>query len=324
MDKVQQREYNKQMTQSRIMLKISEGASTMLKRMLLLLALLLVLSGLSLAEETAEYAPLPLGGPAPYGAVPGALSEDGMHYDDGSLTVDIETAIVDEVQVYYVYVTIADESQLRTATAGKPQSKTTATVYAMAVQNNAVLAFNGDYYNYRDTGVVFRSGQRIRYSIRAGMDMCIVDENGDLVIVDSPTKAKIEAFQAEHTIVEAFSFGPALIKDGERLEFMYNKKISCGYPTPDERLVYCQLADTEEGRNQYLFIACDDPGLSVRRMTDLAEEKGALQAYNMDGGHSTSIYLCGTRINKIPKDRAVCDIVYFATLVPTETVEEGE
>jgi exopolysaccharide biosynthesis protein len=59
-------------------------------------------------------------------------------------------------------------------------------------------------------------------------------------------------------------------------------------------------------------------------MTDLAEEKAALQAYNLDGGHSTSVYLCGTRINKIPKDRAVGDIVYFATLVPTQTVEEGE
>ena len=41
------------------------------------------------------------------------------------MTVDIETAVVDDVTVYYVYVTIADKSQLRTATAGKPRSKTT-------------------------------------------------------------------------------------------------------------------------------------------------------------------------------------------------------
>jgi exopolysaccharide biosynthesis protein len=42
-----------------------------------------------------------------------------------------------------------------------------------------------------------------------------------------------------------------------------------------------------------------------------------VQAYNLDGGHSTSVYLCGQRINQIPKDRAVGDIVYFATLVPS-------
>lgn len=294
----------------------------MLKRMLtLFLTLMLLVPCGAQAEEA--YPPLPLGGPAPYTAVEGALAEDGMSYDDGTLSVRIETAVVDEVTVYYVYVTIQDPSQLRTATAGKPRSKTTAPVYAMAAQNNAVLAFNGDYFNYRDTGVVYRSGERLRFNVRAGMDMCIVDENADLTIIDSPTKTKIEKFQAEHTIIEAFSFGPALIKDGERLQFKYAEKNSCGYPTPDERLILCQLEDVN-GLNQYLFIACDDPGLSVRRMTDLAQEKGALQAYNLDGGHSTSIYLCGTRINKIPKDRAVGDIIYFATLVPTQTVEEGE
>ena len=295
----------------------------MLKRMLAML-LLALMTGAALAETA--YEPLPLGGPAPYTAVEGALAADGLSYDDGTLRVWIEKAVVDEVQVYYIYVTIADPSQLRTATAGRPQSKTVAPVYAMAAQNNAVLAFNGDYYNYRDNGVVYRSGQRIRNNIRAGMDMLIADENADLHIIDSPTKTKIENFQKEHTIVEAFAFGPALIKNGERLVFKYAEKISCGYPTPDERLMICQLDDLD-GRNQYLFIACDDPGLSVRRMTDLAQEKGAIVAYNLDGGHSTSVYLCGTRINKIPKDREVGDIIYFATLVPsvpTETVEEGD
>ena len=295
----------------------------MLKHILTLLLALILLSIIP-ASGAESYPPLPLGGPAPYTAVPGALADDGMSYDDGTLKVWIETDVVDDVTVYYVYVTIADASQLRTATAGNPRSKITTPVYAMAAQNNAVLAFNGDYYNYRDTGVVFRSGQRIRYNVRKGMDMCIVDENADLAIIESPTQTKVEKFQAEHTIIEAFSFGPALIKNGERLQFKYAEKNSCGYPTPDERLIICQLADTEEGRNQYLFIACDDPGLSVRRMTDLAEEKGALQAYNLDGGHSTSVYLCGTRINKIPKDREVGDIIYFATLVPTTTAEEGQ
>ena len=290
----------------------------MKKLLSVLLALALLLPCIALGEaEQATWEPLPLGGRAPYGAVPGALSEDGLHYDDGSLKVDIETATVDEVTVYYVYVTVQHSSQLRTATAGKPRSKTTAPVYQMAEHNNAVLAFNGDFYNYRDVGVVFRSGERIRYNIRAGMDMLIVDENGDLVIIESPTKTKIENYMAEHQIVEAFSFGPALIKNGERLQFKYAEKNSCGYPTPDERLIICQLADTEAGLNQYLFIACDDPGLSVSRMTDLAEEKDAVQAYNLDGGHSTSVYLCGQRINQIPKDRAVGDIVYFATLVPS-------
>lgn len=297
----------------------------MMKKLLMMLMVLALLpccaggeeAGTPASPETPAYEPLPLGGPAPYTAVPGALSEDGRSYDDGTLKVWIEEDIVDDVTVYYVYVTIQDPSQLRTATAGNPRSKTTAPVRVMAEKNNAVLAFNGDFYNYRDTGVVYRSGERIRNNIRQGMDMLIVDENGDLVIIESPTKTKIENFQKEHTIVEAFSFGPALIKNGEKLVFKYAEKNSCGYPTPDERLIICQLASEGTEKN-FLFLACDDPGLSVRQMTDLALEKGALQAYNLDGGHSTAVYLCGERINQIPKERAVGDILYFATLVPND------
>lgn len=293
----------------------------MQRKFFILLMALMMLCGVAIAQG--DYAPLPMGGPAPYTAVPGALSEDGLHYDDGTLTVRIEKEMVDGVQVYYVYVTIADASQLRTATAGKPQSKTTVPVYAMAQQNHAVLAFNGDYYNYCNDGVIYRSGVRIRSNVNKEKDVLIVDEYADLHIIEDPSKRKIDQYLEEHSIVEAFSFGPALIKDGQRLQFRYQDKNSCGYPTPDERLVVCQLEDAEE-RNQYLFIVCDgieaqeDTGLSVRRMTDLAEEKGAIVAYNLDGGTSTALYLCGKRINQMPKDRAVGDILYFATLVPAK------
>lgn len=304
----------------------------MLKHLLALLLTLMLCPLPTLAEEA--YAPLPLGGPAPYTAVPGALSEDGMRYDDGTLAVWIEMGELEGVTVYYVYVTIQDPSQLRTATAGNPRSKTTVPVYAMAEQNNAVLAFNGDYYNYHDVGVVYRSGQKIRYNIRAGRDLCVVDGNGEMTVIPGPhnnnniprqkVDDQLQAIDASAGLKEVFAFGPALIQDGVRLTFDYTQKNSCGYPTPDERLIICQLEDTEEGWNQYLFIACDDPGLSVLQMTDLAEEKGALQAYNLDGGNSLSIYLGGNRINELMtgKDgktpRAVGDIIYFATLVPSE------
>ncbi len=301
----------------------------MLKRFLTLLLVLAMTPCFALAEE---YAALPLGGPAPYGAVDGALSEDGMSYDDGTLSVRIETETVDGVTVYYVYVTTRDGSQLRTATAGNPRSKTTVPVHAMAKQNNAVLAFNGDYYNYHSEGVVYRSGERIRSDVRKGRDLLVVDTLGDLHIIEGPhnnnniprDKVRAALTELDETVglKEVFTFGPALIKDGERLTFNYMEKNSCGYPTPDERLIICQLPD-DGTVNNYLFIACDglqaaeDTGLSVIRMTDLAQEKGALQAYNLDGGTSTAIYLCGTRINQMPKDRNVGDIIYFATLIPS-------
>ena len=43
--------------------------------------------------------------------------------------------------------------------------------------------------------------------------------------------------------------------------------------------------------------------------------KGARHAYNMDGGNSVTIVLCGQRLNAPEtKNRDVGDIIYFATL----------
>ena len=104
--------------------------------------------------------------------------------------------------------------------------------------------------------------------------------------------------------------------------FDYRKKISCGYPTPDQRMVFCQL-DTLS----YLFVSCEcwkqgggQRGLTIPEITELCVQKGAVQAYNLDGGNSTAIILCGNRINgynvedSTVKEREIKDIVYFATL----------
>ena len=298
-----------------------------MRRFLALLLLAAVCCGTASAES------LPLGGPAPYPPVMDALSEDGLSYDDGTMTVRIEKDFLQDTNVYYVYVTITDPSQLRTAVAGQPKGKTTRKASQMAEENNAVLAFNGDFYSYnqKSVGIIYRGGERIRFNPQASYDQLFIDSRGDLTPISWPTSAgrfadyaneRFEAYVADHELIDAFSFGPALIIDGEVQTFEYRRKISCGYPTPDQRLVFCQL-----GELSYLFIACEGEnqnggqrGLSVPEMTELCVQKGAKQAYNLDGGNSTSIILCGNRINgynvedSSVKEREIKDIIYFATL----------
>lgn len=299
-----------------------------------LLALILLLSMLGSAAAAESWEPLPLGGPAPYGPVEGALSEDGLSYDDGTLSVRIEKDFLYETNVFYIYVTITDPSQLRTAVAGNPSGKTTRRATLMAEENNAVLAFNGDFYSYnsKSPGIVYRSGERIRFNPTANYDQLFIDSEANLTPIAWPTDLKrgfasyaqerFDAYVADHELREAFCFGPALIVDGEVQTFKYTEKNSCGYPTADQRLVFCQL-DTLS----YLFIACEGEnqlgkqrGLSVPEMTELCVQRGAVQAYNLDGGNSTSIILCGNRINgynevkSSVKEREIKDIIYFATL----------
>ena len=292
--------------------------------------MLAMLGSTALAEG---WEPLPLGGPAPYGPVEGALSGDGRSYDDGTLSVRIEEDFLYETKIYYVYVTIADPSQLRTAVAGQPKSKTLRKASLMAEENNAVLAFNGDFYshNTKSPGIIYRGGERIRYNPKPDYDELFIDTAGDLTPVMWDVDQRkfsdyadgiFETYTADHELREAFSFGPALIIDGVVQEFDYRRKISCGYPTPDQRLVFCQLDSLS-----YLFVACEcrkqgdnQRGLTIPEMTELCVEKGAVQAYNLDGGNSMSIILCGQRINgynefdSLTKEREIKDIIYFATL----------
>ena len=279
-----------------------------------------------LAEEPlpAMVEPLPAEGSAPYPPVESALSADGMGYDDGTLKVKIETEIVQETKVYWVSVEITDPSQLRTATAGARGSKVLAQPTAIAKRDNAVLAINGDWFASHNSGVVFRHGKQWRNVPVYSRDTLIVDENGDLHILafgKSTPKARmqeaLESFQQAHQIREAFAFGPGLIIDGVKQEINYREKVSCDALNKAQRTVFCQT-----GPMQYLFLVTEgpeqfEPGFTVPECADLiAARGGVLQAYNLDGGNSSQIVLCGQKVNaaEYEKARNIADMICFATM----------
>ena len=65
-----------------------------------------------------------------------AIAADGLGYDDGTMTVRIVPDVAMDTKIYYVYVTITDPTQLRTATAGAPRSKVQAKASSIAKHNN--------------------------------------------------------------------------------------------------------------------------------------------------------------------------------------------
>lgn len=283
-----------------------------MKRIFALLCALLLLPTFALAEGT-----LPLGGPAPYGPVADAYGEDGLTYDDGTMSIRIEFGEAYDTKITYVYVKLTDPSQFRTALAAPYPSKKLLTVPQMAEENHSVLAINGDYFSYHSNGVIMRSGKMLRYNTSKksyGRDMLIINDKGDFEFIIPVTQKNYEAYTG--TPREIFSFGPALIIDGVVQEYDYRKKTSCGYPTPAQRMALCQL-DTLS----YLIVYTEGPeqeehaGLSIPEFTELLSTLNVKHAYNMDGGHSSTIYFNGQRINSPEtKNRKVSDIIYFATL----------
>ena len=287
----------------------------MRKLLLAFFLLLFLLPGNGLSE-TAVYPALPLEGPAPYLPLADAYADDGMGYDDGTLSIRIEQNVAYNTKIYYVYIQLTDASQFRTALAAPYPSKTTRDVKMLAEQNNAVLAINGEYFAYHSEGYIVRGGKLLRNNPHPIRDLLILDENSDFNFILSPKAYKIEAFEGE--IREAFSFGPALIENGEVLQFNYREKVSCGYPTKAQRLAICQL-DTLS----YLIVVTEGPeqdkdaGLTIPELVQLLVDKNVRYAYNLDGGSSCTIILNGEKINAPEsKMRPVSDIIYFATLIP--------
>ncbi len=289
----------------------TNGADEM-KRFFLWLTLLMLCPVIVLGEA------LPTDGAAPYAPVASAYSEDGMSYDDGTLSIRIETDYAYDTNIYYAYVTLTDASQLRTALAGTYPSKTVRPVSSMAEENNAVLAINGDYFSYHHTGVVVRNGQVLREQPVSSRDTLLIDSDGNFTILTKNTRKEWEEYSDK--AVQAFCFGPGLVINGEKQTFKAGDKVSCGANTKAQRLAICQLDIL-----QYLIIATEGPeqdgqaGLTIAELTELMLLKGVQQGYNLDGGSSTTLWFNGQRINAPEsKNRNVGDIIYFATLVSAE------
>ena len=286
-----------------------------MKRLLTAVVALMLFCSLAQADA------LPLGGPAPYPPVASAFGADGMSYDDGTISITIEKDVVGVTNVYFAYVKLTDVSQLRTALAAPYPSKTTRPVNVMAAEQQAVLAIHGDCFSYHNKGVVVRSGQILRQQPESTRDTLIIDDSGDFVILTKNTVAEWKDYLENGTgCREAFCFGPALIIDGEVQTFRPGDKVSCGAPTPAQRMVFCQM-DTLS----YMIFVCEGPeqdkkaGLTMNEVVEQLVARGVKHAYNLDGGNSATLMLGDQRINAPEhKFRQVGDMIYFATLVSGE------
>ena len=91
----------------------------------------------------------------------------GTTYTSDLATIDISTTVVgsgsDQVTYVVADVTLTDATALRSAFANDEFGRNIIEVpSAIAASVNAVFAVNGDYYGFRDTGIVIRNGMVFR------------------------------------------------------------------------------------------------------------------------------------------------------------------
>lgn len=287
------------------------------------------------AEVVTEEAPaLPVDftpGPAPD---PACFNENG--YEDDSIRVQMETREEDGVVYRIAWVEIASPTQLRTGIAGdKVTSKKTGTVLTLAERYNAVVAMNGDYFvdNPTKTSFEYRMGQKVRAKTNRLKDILIIDQNGDFhTFVKSQgitvEKNEVTAEGVEGPIINAFTFGPALVQKGQLLtcdkDYGYN---------PNGREPRSAIGQLD--KLSYVMVIAEGRGESAgvthQELADFMYSLGCIEAFNLDGGGTACMALpfhpdqdaFGANngyYNELGgKERPQSDIIYFATAAGTES-----
>lgn len=275
-----------------------------------------------ISDHTSQYV-LPLDfSPAP-APNPALYTEDG--YEDETISVKMEhREMEDGTRMHIAYVKIADASQFRTGVANpdKVASTKTKTVKAMAKTYNAVIALNGDNYTDKPDKTTFeyRMTQKIRSKSNKLKDILVIDDAGDFHLFVRSKGIKEfpeELKKAGRKLVNAFTFGPALVKDGELLELDENYGYNPGGREPRaaigqlDRLSYVMVIIEAKDRS-------GKSGFSQGKLAEFMYGLGCVQAFNLDGGNSAEMVF-GDQIYKgMPggDDRTLSDIIYFATAKP--------
>lgn len=272
------------------------------------------------AHAEAAIAPLPMDFSPGKQANPSLFTEQG--YQDASITLRLETQDVDGVRWRVAYVDIKDPSQLRTAIAGNPGSSRVAMISSMAEKNNAIIAINANYMSNDPvkTSYEYRMGEKIRAKYNKIKDLLITDENGDLHVIVKSNAEEVQAFLDQgHTIINAFTFGPALIKDNALLELDSNYQYNPHGKEP-------RMAIGQMGPLSYVLVHAEgrtaaSEGVTQIELADFMYNLGCSQAFNFDGGNSaTMVYNGGFYQDRSGgNERAQSDMLYFATLVDPST-----
>ncbi|WP_274662081.1 phosphodiester glycosidase family protein, partial [Enterococcus lactis] len=213
-------------------------------------------------------------------------------YQDENINITLSSERVDETTVYVADITVSDSSYLKTALANNTYGRNIKeTTSAIAQEQQAILAINGDYYGFRDTGYVLRNGTLYRDtpSEDETKEDLVIDKNGDFSIIkEAETSAEK---LVEEDVQQVLSFGPALVEDGE-VTVSEDEEVSQSMQS-NPRTAIAQV-----GTNHYLVVVSegqtdDSQGLNLSELATVLKNHGAKTAYNLDGGGSTTLYFNG-------------------------------
>lgn len=185
------------------------------------------------------------------------------------------------------------------------------TMSELAKNVNALVAINGDYWNYDvDQKIVLRNGDLKReLKSKSVRDYCVIYNNGIMQCFKHQNLTKPEYLYKNAW--QIFTFGPIIVHNYKAItDFSdtYSPYIS-DYAHPRTAIGYFEP-------NHFCFLVVagrniNDKGASLIRMARFFEAIGCKEAYNLDGGGSTHIWYNGKEIGHPSKETRLADIIYI-------------
>lgn len=186
----------------------------------------------------------------------------------------------------------------------------------IASAHGAVFAINGDYYGFRDTGMVIRNGTIYRDSgAREGLALY---RDGRMALYDE-TATSAQAL-IDDGVWQTLSFGPGLVRDGGIIDGIDSLEIDTNFGNHSVQGNQPRTGIGMIGANHFVFVVVDgrssgySRGVAMSEFAQLFVDLGAQVAYNLDGGGSSTMVFNGALVNNPlgrGQERGTSDILYI-------------
>jgi hypothetical protein len=240
-------------------------------------------------------------------------------YTSDAATVSISTVVAgtgaDTVTYYVADVELTDATALRSAFAQNSFGENIIDLTSsIAAENDAIFAINGDYYGFRDTGIVIRNG--VIYRDEPARDGLAFSLDGTVEVYDETTTSAAELLAAGAW--NTLSFGPSIVEDGQIVAGIENVEIDTNFGNHSIQGEQPRTAVGVIDDNHLVFVVVDgrdtgySAGVTMTGLAEIMQGLGATTAYNLDGGGSSTMYFNGAVINQPSNggERETSDILY--------------
>ncbi len=251
-------------------------------------------------------------------AAPTVFADD-WNYQSDTVSIHIEqvsSGSGNNALTYYVADVVLSDATLLSSAFAKNSFGENIIEYTskIASDNNATFAINGDYYGFRSDGIVIRNGVIYRdLPARTGLAFY---RDGTLKIYDETQTSAQQLLDAG--VWNTLSFGPALLENSIIPANLTSVEVDTNFGNHSIQGNHPRTGVGIISANHFVFIVVDgrspgySTGVTLTEFAQIFKDLGCTEAYNIDGGGSSTMYFGGRVVNNPlgkNKERGTSDIL---------------